>query len=477
MKGALAGFRRHFVTRLRASGTEPSALLVLAGAGLASALLWPGVSGPDGSGWRVGPTGAEAATPEIELAAVLLWMLLWPVLPVTAAAGRATASSRGDALALRALPNLPVRVRSRMLAEVLLVLGFVAAAWLVRLALPGPPGPAVQLAALANGALLALPMLLAWAAPAPSFPLLWLRPVLVLVALLGALQAGLLATPVRLAATALTLSAGVLLAGDRELRWPSSLRWRRTRPEPRWRPALPPRRRLRRDFLGEPIRRLGLVAALLVLLQAAVLIADYVSPLPPFVVLVVSAVTFGQILGFALRPAGSALIAWGFRGRSGTRTGDFLRAWSVLPVRPESVRRAAWLHGFVVTLGVWSGAALFVAARTWLRTGRPGFVSSDGDSFFPVLLLGLSVVPVAAGLVASAAAGDGTKMALSGGALLGLFNLPGIVLIVTASLAGHGSRAPVLLSLGTVVVLTAVGSLPPLILLRKQTRPLSPRSA
>jgi hypothetical protein len=477
MRRALSGSRRHFSVRLRAAATDPSALLVLVGAGLASALLWPGATGPGGAGWRVGPTGAEAAPPEIEMMAVLLWMLLWPVLPVTAATGRAAATSRGDALALRAHPALPVRVRARMLAEALLVLVFIAAAWLVRLALPHAPEPAAHLATLACGALLAFPMLLAWTAPAPSFPLLWMRPVVVLAALLGAMQAGFLATPGRLAATAATLSALVLLAGDREPRWPSFFRWRWTRSEPLWRPALPPGRRLRRDFLVEPIRRLGLVAGLLVLLQAAVLVADHLSPLPPIALLVVSAVTFGQILGFALRPAGSALIAWGFRGRSGSRTGDLARAWSVLPVRPEAVRRAAWMHGLVVSLGVWAGAALFIAARTWLREGRPGLLDADGDSLLPLLLLALCVVPVAAGLVASATAGDGKRMAMSGGALLGLFNLPGIVLVLTASLAGRGSRAPVLAAVGTIAILTLVGALPPLALLWRHSRRPERRTA
>jgi hypothetical protein len=364
-----------------------------------------------------------------------------------------------------------------MLAEALLVLLFVAAAWLLRLALPGPPDPATHLPAFAAGALLAFPMLLAWAAPAPSIPLLWVRPVVVLAALFGAMQAGLLATPGRLAATAAAISGLVLLAGGREPGWPSALTWRRSRPEPCWRPALAPRRRLRRDFLGEPVRRLGLLAASLVLLQVAATAADAVAPLPPYFLMGVSAVVLGQILALALRPAGSALVAWGFRGRSGCRSGDLERAFSVLPVRPESVRRAAYLHGFVVSLGVWAGAALVVAVRAWLRTGRPGLVDADGDSLLPFVLVGLCVVPLTAGFVASATAGDGPKMALSGGALLGLFNLPGIILVVAASLADRGSRAPLLLSVGTVVLLTVVGSLPPLALLLRPRPSLAPRAA
>lgn len=467
MNASLRAFARHFRVRLGSVLRDPGALLVLAAAGAATILLWPGVSAPADGGWTPTSAGTSPAPAALEGTTVFLWLLLWPVLPVIAAAGRVAPSARGDAFAQRGCPALPVTPRARMLAEALLVLLAVALAHAIRALLPGAPAPAGLLRELVAGALVALPVLLAWATPAPSVALLWIRPSLVVLALLGAAALGVLATPAGAVATGAALSAAVLAGAHLDLSALRSFPRRPDRPPSAARPAIDPARRLRRDFLLERLRRLGPLAAALLLVLSAVLAADAIRPLPPFVTLAVSVLALSQIFALALRPAGSALVPWAFRGSSGARAGDLVRAFSVLPVRPESVRRAAYVHGLVVALGVWGASVAVVALRALSRTGRLALTDADGDSLLPLLILGLCVVPVAAGLVVSAASGDGFKLALSGGALLGLFNLPGMAYLVVASLLGQGARAGAVAALGLIALLTLAGSLPPLLLLRR----------
>ena len=115
MRQHLRGFWLHLMARLRALATQPDGLVVLLLAGGAGVMLWPGLTAAGNGGWRL----ALAAEPDaervgFEVAVMLLWMLLWPVLPVVCAAGRATGATRGDALAQRALPALPAGPRSRL---------------------------------------------------------------------------------------------------------------------------------------------------------------------------------------------------------------------------------------------------------------------------------------------------------------------------------------------------------------------------
>lgn len=470
MSAALPAFARHFRVRLGAVLRDPGALLVLAGAAAATLLLWPGVTPPGDGGWSALSAGAEPAPEALEGTTVFLWLLIWPVLPVTAAAGRVAPSARGDAFAQRGCPALPVTLRARMLAEALLVLLAVALAHGARSLLPGAPAPAPLLA----GAFVSLPVLLAWATPAPSVALLWIRPSLVVLALSCAAETGLLASPAGVVATGTALAAAVLAGAHVDLSALRSLPHRPDRPPAAARPALDAARRLRRDFFLEPLRRLGPFAASLLFVLAGVLAVEAVRPIPPFVAMAVAILVLSQIFALALRPAGSALVPWAFRGSSGARAGDLVRAFSVLPVRPESVRRAAYVHGLVVALAAWGGSVGVVALRALSRTGRLALTDADGDSLLPLLLLGLCVVPVAAGLVVSAAAGDGRRMALSGGALLALLNLPGMAFLVVASLLGMGSRAGTVAALGLIAVLTLAGSLPPLALLRRGRRPPAP---
>lgn len=469
MSQHLRGFRLHLVARLRALATSLDGLLLLAIAGVAGVMLWPGLAGPDGM-WTLGlSSGPSPEPPVFDFAVTLLSLLLWPVLPVIAATGRATGATRGDALAQRAVPALPVGPRARMAAEVVLVLG-VALATRLAWSLAGAPISETYFRDTAMGALVALPMVVAWAAPALTVPLLWVRPALTAVVLAAAARLGLLATPAALVAatlaltTVLVLSVGLRLGGRR----PSA---RSAWAGPTSRPALPPARQLRRDFLLEPWRRLGWVIGGLVGLLVALLVAERFVTLPPFTVYVGSILVLSQLAAMAARPAGSSLFGWALTGRNGARTGDFGRAWTVLPVRPESVRRAAWLHGLVTVLVAWLGAVATVAVHNWSRTGVLTLDTPDFRIARELLLVGLIVPPMAAGLVAAATAGDRLTTALSGGSLLAVLNLPGIVLLVASQIMGRDSSVPMAVTLGLVAVLALVGTLPALRLLGRRWRP------
>lgn len=469
MRQHLRGFWLHLPARLRALATSLDGLLLLAIAGTAGLMLWPGLTDAHGM-WTVGLSSGPDPEPRLlDGLVTLLSLLLWPVLPVIAATGRATGTTRGDALAQRALRGLPAGPRARMAAEVVVVLGVVLAtrlAW----SLAGAPASETYLRDTAVGALVALPMVVAWAAPALTVPLLWVRPALTALGLMVAARLGLLASPAALACSTLALTAVLVLTVG--IRLPS----RRAVTRAAWsgptsRPALPPARQLRRDFLLEPWRRLGWVIGGLVGVLAALLVAERFVTLPPFTVYVGSIIVLSQLAAMAARPAGSGLFGWALTGRNGARTGDFGRAWAVLPVRPESVRRAAWLHGLVTVLAAWVGAVAAVAVHNWSRTGVLALDTPDFRIARELLLVGLIVAPMTAGLVAAATAGDRLTTALSGGALLAVFNLPGIVLLAASQIMGRDSPVPMAATLTLVAVLALVGTLPALRLLGRRWRP------
>ena len=200
------------------------------------------------------------------------------------------------------------------------------------------------------------------------------------------------------------------------------------------------------------------------------LVAERLVTLPPYTVYIGSLLAFSQLVALAFRPAGSALFGWALTSRSGAGTGDFGRAWAVLPVRPESVRRAAWVHG-LRRRGRGLGAGRGLRRRAQLvplrgaRARHPEFrIASE------LLLAGLAIPPMMAGLLAAGTAGDRLHMALSGGSLLAIFNLPGIVLLVGSQVMGRESGCPMVATVSLLVALALVGSLPALRLLRRDVR-------
>lgn len=470
MRQHLRGFWLHLMARLRALATQPDGLVVLLLAGGAGVMLWPGLTAAGNGGWRLAlASEPDAERVVFEVAVMLLWMLLWPVLPVVCATGRATGATRGDAFAQRALPALPAGPRARLAAEVLIVLAVAVTARLVWW-VAGPPSPEGYLLDTAMGALVALPMVVAWAAPALTVPLLWVRPTATAVAVFAASRLGLLATPARLVTVTLAITAGLVLTVGLEIP-----RWRTAR-RAAWgtmamsRPAMPPGVQLRRDFWFEPWRRLGWLIGGLVALPVVLLAAERLVTLPPYTVYIGSLLAFSQLVALAFRPAGSALFGWALTSRNGAGSGDFGRAWAVLPVRPESVRRAAWAHGFLAVAAVWVFVVGFVAVRNWSRTGVLGLDTPEFRIASELLLAGLALPPMVAGLLAAGTAGDRLHMTLSGGSLLAFFNLPGIVLLVGSQVMGRESKVPVVATVSLLVVLALVGSLPALRLLRRDWR-------
>lgn len=301
------GMRRHWYgawlharARLRTLATGVDGLIVLVVAGIAALVLWPGLTGPGGSGWgRLLPSGPEHELRAFDLAIAFLWLLLWPVVPVVAAAGRSTGVTRGDAFAQRACPALPVGGRTRLAVEAALV-PFAAVGTRLAADLLGLPLQAGSLRDMVCGALVTVPVVVAWAAPARTVPLLGLRPVVVIAVLFLAGELGMLATPARLTGLSLALIAFLLATVGVETSSPRLLSARRNRAGALSRTALPPDRQLRRDFLLEPLRRLGPLATALIGFVVVLTLVERLLALPPFTVYIASIAAFSQVFAMAL---------------------------------------------------------------------------------------------------------------------------------------------------------------------------------
>jgi hypothetical protein len=466
MRHNLIGLLRHLRVRFRAVLTDPVALTFVLLFALASLVVWPGLVGSDGEAWW----RLYGSRPGAGLAAIFtitLWLALWPVIPVTYVAGRSTGASRGDVLGVRAVPSLPAGPRTRLLAEVALILGAIALARGFRFLIARGWVPVHYLLDSAMGALVALPLLLAWGAPERSTSLVFTRSQTVVLLLFAAMKLGLLATPWSLTVTCLALSSVLLLLTGREWSVPALTRPRAERASSRVRPALPPALQLRRDFWLEPWRRYGWYVLALVVAQIVLFVLDRTVTMPPFSFFLGSVLVISQVAALALRPLGSTLIAYGLTQRQGVRSGDFARVWAPLPVRREALLRGVYLHGFIVMAAAWAVVVALVALRSYLLTGVLGVYDRAGDSVAALVVPGIALAPSVAGFLVATAAGRRARALLTGLALLAMFYLPILSLVVSSHYFPRGSVMPGRIALGTLIVLALTASLPSLPLLRR----------
>ena len=181
MSGHLHGFAIHFRVRLATTLSDPFALSLVVLFALASLVFWP----------QPQLMRAAASGPAVDIIAWVLWLQLWPAIPLIYVGGRAT--GRGDAdLATRGLPALPVGPRMRALAEVAVVALAVLAVRIPALLTFQGHDLAEAVHATLAGLLIMLPTMVSWALPATSVHLYMLRPLVLAVLLLGAMQLGLL---------------------------------------------------------------------------------------------------------------------------------------------------------------------------------------------------------------------------------------------------------------------------------------------
>lgn len=446
----------HLRIRLGALLRDPLGLAMVLGTGVATFVMWPGPMP------RSGPVIAFAGQPEPPVLATLfvfLWIWIWPALAGPRTGGRSSVIGLGSSMSVHPNPALPIGARARVASETALLLGAVL---LVRapalflggwihgaFALPGPyPGDAAWAAGFAGssavGAAIMLPTAVAWVIPSRCPERMFARSGLMTAALMAAMWAGLLATPLSAVATGAALAAVQLALVGRErrgLRTP----WRLGIGQGQLsRPPRPPRNQLVRDFVLRPLPlALGLLAAQASLMAAGTILFPGVHLAGedgPGIVYMGGSLLLGVALGYlALRPMRSAQAVAGVFGRPGYRTGDFIGAWSILPVRRESVLRGVYLHGLLSTAAIWAAAVASAVVSSRLEHGPFDAAAFITGSPGTLLLPMAAVIPCMAGLLAAGAAGSKGKATLAAVALIAVFQGHFLLLMLRTPLPLHAA--------------------------------------
>jgi len=441
---------------------NPFALALLAIAGAVSIPAWTfgvAVAAPL-SGPPVHSVGVVVAL----LFQLLLLQLPWVLL--VAAALQGTMSGGRSAMA-RPVPALPVGLRTRLVAETLLAVVFVAVARVAFLLAAGPSfgtqmflgfqwsGYTYQGALAVStllGTLFAFPLVLGWTAIARFDARGVVRLLLVAILLVAASDFGLMAHAWTALLICVAVSALVLARPDDGSRPPdragraaaASLRRRSPGAEAQF----------RRDAGLGPVRSLWLFGLLVLVFPLGIELSMVAGlPRPPMV----GALPFFQLLALAALPffpLGLRLVP-----PSGNQpfSGYFLRAWSVLPVRPERVARAVYVH------------ALGSAAVVWLVLWAQ--FALHGVQGLRLQVFEIPVVVLAGAIVLCEAVGDRTRGLLAVACLVGTHAVPTAHLIVGSMLPSVAMPAEpwdlksyTLLAYG----FGLLGGLPPLVHLRRR---------
>jgi hypothetical protein len=458
MISSIGAFLRHLRIRVVWVARTPASLTVMVLSAAATLLLWPGLD-----------LGVERAGPAaLGWIAWLLWMQLWPALPAIAAAGRSTGGF-DTAVSTRWLPVLPVGPRTRALADaavvVLFVLGaHITAAWV----LPDRELTEAISAALI-GAVMMFPSLLAWTVPSRSFNVFMFRPLIAAALVLTASGIGLTGTPVRAIVVCGVLAAAILTQARRELILPRLGR-RHRRPADLFRPAMDPEQRLTRDLWELPARQFGPWLALSVVALVVLTGLDRRVALPDLSIFISAEAVIIILVMAAVKPFGSHLVVAGMAGRYGASFGDFSRAWSALPVRPESVLRRTWTYSVALTLCSWLTGIGLIVARSYLNTGALRLGDGGGGGLGPVVVPLVAIVLTLPGLVVAGAVGHKAHAVVAGVVTLFILHAHVMLLAALSSAFPRGSSAPLVIDGAVVAVLALVGGLPPLVHLRTPRR-------
>lgn len=475
----MSGFVTHFRIRLRANLTDPRALTAMIVTALATLILWPGPMPTSGPRLLFGgePMPAGMAT-----LYVFMWIWLWPAVASLRVGGPTAAGGAGGLLFQRGHPALPVGPRARVLAEVAVIVAFVlvvraaallAAPWLHDVAASAKPYPGLAVFAAEfgrhtlEGLVVMLPALVVWTLPSRWPQLLFARAAGVVVVQLAAMKLGLLATPGLCTITCLALAGAPLALVGREWRLPRRARARRRRAAVLARPAQPPHRQLVRDFVVRPLPwAIAMLAAQGLVLAAGLLVWPGVQLLgedSPGLVYFGTVVVLSFALSFiALRPMGSAQAVAGLFGKPNYREGDFIMAWSALPVRREWVLRGVYLHALLVSLFIFAlalGVNLLMAVVEHHQWAVLDFERNPAARVFVPLV---AAVPCVAGFVAASTAARRGKALLAGLALL---------VIVHGHLLMMILKVPAVLHAVVLIALALVGGVPVLFDLQRRAAP------
>jgi hypothetical protein len=453
LRNEIAAGWRHFVTGVRMTARDPFALGLLAFAGAVTVPLWGfglGIHPFDARHlpWPQGPVTFSGPAPTaLELAIrfphweVVLAQLLGAAL-VAGALGPNSARRRWPAATDHGMPALPLGPRARVVAGVLAVSFYVLIARAAVLGFGGvrlgrtlfghdprfamysegarlgtmllpflaSPAAAYVSSFVVNtvlGALLSLPLVLAWATTArlDARGLATLAVAALLV--FGAASVGAMAHAGSALLVCASVSAFLLVRLDDGSRADSV---HKARPL-RFRSSPGPVAQLRSDVWAGPVRRLWWVLLVAVPLPLTLTLwgraigfdsePGRTIGLRGLASMTALLLQWPTLLALALFPFGLALVA---SATPATRlfSGAFLRSWGVLPLEPKRVIRAVYAHGLVA------------AGFAWLMLGLQTRLL--GVRFGPALYE-LPVVFLMPGIAVCEAVGDRRRGLLAVGAL------------------------------------------------------------
>lgn len=444
----------HLRVRAAACLRSPSAWLILLVFGMTAVVYWPALG--DASNQLKDPLTGLSRT-----AVFLLWYWLWLAAPMIWVRGRACSRTGAMPLGLSAAPALPVGRRTRALAEATLALAVLGLIRWITLSLYQGEWAWGSLTATALGACFWFPMALAWALPAREPNVVMVRPLAIAV----------LATGLQHGTTVLLSWAGIIIAGilltllvllTADVEVPEIGRRRRSVPASRRvRSAIGTRRQLIRDAWLPLVRVWGPWVVLGLVVFVVCLGIDLRGDGWRWMLFTGFEVFLVLTLMPVLRPFNSTLLAESLVGKHGVSSGAFIRAWQRLPVSRESVLRLVWAHGVVLGGLLWAAPVAILLIRQRVQGGHWSIVEAFGN-LMPFFIAGGAMVPILAGLLVAVALGRTLEYALSGFSLLFGVHALFLVKLLLIVWFGRGSAPAEIGPIGILILLVALGSLPPL---------------
>lgn len=453
----------HLRVRAGACLRSPSAWLMLLVFGLTTALYWPGIPGASN------PLEDPGEGPAL-LLVWFLWFWFWLAPPMVWVRGRATAGKGESPLGVGAAPALPVGPRTRACAEAILVLVVLGTIRWVTLSIFHSSWSIGSVMATIIGAFFWFPMAVAWALPVRNPATFMMRPAVIAgLATVSHGVGGFFATWLGLVVGGLVLTALTLLTAGFEV--PELRGFNRSRrPSDRFRNGMDPERQLVRDSMIPVLSVWGPWVLVAVVVYGTSLLLDVRGVSWEWIL-------FGGFEAFLIitlqplfRPFNSNLLAESLVGKHGATRGSFMRAWSVLPVGRESVLRKVWIHAAVAGLILWIVPVTVLVVRYRLVEGLWRFGDSIGG-LMEFVVVGALLIPVMAGLMVAVALGKRLEYVLSGLCLLMGVHALFLVKLLLREVLGPGNAVAEIGPVVLLIVLVAIGALPPLRFLHRVPEP------
>lgn len=442
----MRGLRIHILSRLQSLCYRPLALGLLLLSVAPAIWLWPH---PSFMGWAL----AEPSVPRMEF--LVVWCWLFPILPALCIRGRVTGNAR-DVMTTLAIPTLPVRLQTRVIAELLLSVLLLLLARVIAYFLYTPPFvPFLEQTIL--GLCLFAPFLVAWATPTQHDSSYTLKPMFLALLLYSCMKLGWMHSNF----VVLPICFGLAIAAWWTITWDVSLgvsKEKTSTPALRFRQARSPNAQFLRDLWLNPVQQFGWHLFGLGLVLAGLLVAEWFTTVPDIAVYVVSCLFVGfLIFVVALRPMGSQTALSGMARSYGGNPGDFLRACTLFPLSQRTILRSVYVYVLVVGLAAMVVVVGILAYYSILRTGELTLVSQTGRPLLGLLVTMFVVAPCLAGALTANLVGDRLATRLSTGVLVTLMPLYALVHVGL-----HRNGGPAWVYYVLLAVFAVAGSIPPL---------------